>query len=144
MRTSERVMAPDSSPLTWKTPWTEKPGGLQSMGLLRVGNDWATSFSLFTFLHWRSKWQHTPVHLSGESQGWRSVVGCRLWGRIESDTTEVMQQQQQQQWEPAVQRWELCSLLCADLNGQEIWKRGDMRVCTTNSFWCMAETNTVL
>ena len=46
-------------------------------------------FSLFTFMHWRRKWQPTPVFLSGESQGWRSLVGCRLWGRTESDTTEA-------------------------------------------------------
>ena len=38
---------------------------------------------------WRRKWQPTPVFLPGESQGWRSLVGCCLWGRIESDTTEV-------------------------------------------------------
>ena len=43
---------------------------LQSMGLLRVGHDWATSLSLFTFMHWRRKWQPTPVFLPGESQGW--------------------------------------------------------------------------
>ena len=65
----------------------EEPGGLQSMGLLRVGHDWATLLSLFTFMHWRRKWQPTPVFLPGESQGQRSLVGCRLWGRTESDTT---------------------------------------------------------
>ena len=43
----------------------------------------------FTFMHWRRKWQPTPVFLPGESQGQRSLVGCRLWGRTESDTTEV-------------------------------------------------------
>ena len=43
----------------------------------------------FTFLDWRRKWQPTPVFLPGESQGRRSLVGCRLWGRTESDTTEV-------------------------------------------------------
>ena len=37
---------------------------------------------------WRRKWQPTPVFLPGESQGQRSLVGCRLWGRTESDTTE--------------------------------------------------------
>ena len=42
----------------------------------------------FTFMHWRRKWQATPVFLPGESQGWGSLVGCRLWGRTESDTTE--------------------------------------------------------
>ena len=46
-------------------------------------------------MHWRRKWQPTPVFLPGESQGWWSLVGCRLWGRTESDTTEVTYQQQQ-------------------------------------------------
>ena len=50
-------MAPHSSTLAWKIPWTEEPGGLQSMGSLRVGCHWATSLSPFTFLHWRRKWQ---------------------------------------------------------------------------------------
>ena len=44
---------------------------------------------LFTFIHWRRKWQPTPVFLPGESQGRGSLVGCRLWGRTESDTTEA-------------------------------------------------------
>ena len=38
---------------------------------------------------WRRKWQPTPVFLPGESQGRGSLVGCRLWGRTESDTTEA-------------------------------------------------------
>ena len=87
--TMEKAMATHSSTLAWKIPWTEEPGGLQSMGLPRVGHDWATSLSLFTFLHWRRKWQPTPVFLPGESQGQGSLVGCRLWGRTELDTTEV-------------------------------------------------------
>ena len=33
---------------------------------------------------WGRKWQPTPVFLPGESQGWGSLVGCRLWGRTES------------------------------------------------------------
>ena len=73
----EKAMAPHSSTLTWKIPWTEEPGGLQSMGSLRVGHDWATSLSLFTFMHWRRKWKPTPVFLPGESQGRGSLVGCR-------------------------------------------------------------------
>ena len=87
--TTEKAMAPHSSTLAWKIPWMEEPSGPQSMGLLRVGHDWATSLSLFTFMHWRRKWQPTPVFLPGESQGWGSLVGCRLWGHIESDTTEA-------------------------------------------------------
>ena len=43
-------MAPHSSTLAWKIAWMEEPGGLQSMGSLRVGHDWATSLSLFHFL----------------------------------------------------------------------------------------------
>ena len=63
-------MAPHSSTLAWKIPWMEEPGRLQSMGSLRVGHDLVTSLSLFTFMHWRRKWQPTPVFLPGESQGW--------------------------------------------------------------------------
>ena len=46
-------------------------------------------------MHWRRKGQPTPVLLPGESQGQGSLVGCCLWGRTESDTTEATQQQQQ-------------------------------------------------
>ena len=84
----EKAMAPHSSTLAWKIPWTEEPGRLKSMGSLRVGHDWATSLSLFTFMHWRRKWHPTPVLLPGESHGWRSLVGCSPWGHKESDTPE--------------------------------------------------------
>ena len=86
-----------ASPIQWTWVWanssnrwrTGKQGMLQSMGSLRVGHDWATSLSLFTFIHWRRKWQPTPVFLPWESQGRGSLVACRLWGRTESDTTEA-------------------------------------------------------
>ena len=52
-------------------------------------------------MHWRRKWQPTPVILPGGSQGWGSLVGCRLWGRTESDTTDATQQQQRQDWTQA-------------------------------------------
>ena len=92
-----------------KMPWMEEPGELQSMGLWRVGHDWAISLSLlirtrlsdftltFHFHAWRRRWQPTPVFLPGESQGQGSLVGCRLWGCTELDTTEVTWRQQQQQ-----------------------------------------------
>ena len=85
------IFIPEGPPvlLPGESPWTEEPGRLQSMGSLRVGHDWVTSLSLFTFMHWRRKWQPTPVFLPGESQGRGSLVGCRLWGHTESDTTEV-------------------------------------------------------
>ena len=86
-----------SSTLAWRIPWTEEPGRLKSMGSRGVGQDWATSLSLFAFMHWRRKWQPTSVFLPGESQGRRSLVGCRLWGCTESDMTEATSQQQQQQ-----------------------------------------------
>ena len=76
---SEKAMAAHSSTLAWKIPWVEEPGRLQSMGSRRVRHDWATSFSLFTFMHWRRKWQATPLFLPGESQGggawWAAVYG---------------------------------------------------------------------
>ena len=60
------------------------------MGSQRVGHDWATSLSLFTFMHWRRKWQPTPGFLPGESEGWGSLVGCCLWGhRVGHDWSEL-------------------------------------------------------
>ena len=93
---SEKAMAPHSSTLAWRIPWTEEPGRLQSMGSLRVRHDWVTSLSLFTFLHWRRKWQPTPVFLPGESQGrgawWAAVYGVaqsRTWlKRLSSSSRE--------------------------------------------------------
>ena len=78
-------MAPHSSTLAWKIPWTEEPGGLQSMGSLRVGHDWVASLSLFTFMHWRRKWQPTPVFLPGESQG-RGSLWAAVYGVAQSRT----------------------------------------------------------
>ena len=73
---AEKAMAPDSSTLAWKA-------AVHGVAEVR------TRLSGFTCMHWRRKWQPTPVFLLGESQGWGSLVGCRLWGRTESDTTEA-------------------------------------------------------
>ena len=74
----EKATATHSGTLAWKIPWMEEPGRLQSMGLPRVGHNWATSLSLFTFMPWRRKWQPSPMFLPGESQGqgraWRAAV----------------------------------------------------------------------
>ena len=86
---SEKAMGTHSSTLAWTIPRTEEPERLESMGSLRVGHDRVTSLSLFTFMHWRRKWQPTPVFLPGESQGQGSLVGCHLQGHTESDTTEM-------------------------------------------------------
>ena len=72
------------------------------MGSRRVRHDWVTSLSLFTFMHWRRKWQPTPVFLPGESQGRGNLVGCHLWGQTESDTTEATWQQQAKYWFPQI------------------------------------------
>ena len=83
----EKAMAPHSSTLSWKIPWTEAPGRLQSMGSLRVGHDSVTSLSLFTFMHWRRKCQ--PLQCSclanprdGEAW-WGAVYGVtQSWTRL--------------------------------------------------------------
>ena len=84
----ENEIASHSSTLAWKKPRVEEPGRLQSMGSLRVRHDFTFTFT-FTFMHWRRKWQPTPVFLPGESQGWGSLVVCHLWGCTESNTTEA-------------------------------------------------------
>ena len=72
-------MAPHSSTLAWKIRWIEEPGRLQSMGSRRVPHDWMTSLSLFTFVHWRRKWQPIPVFsLENPRDGgswWAAVYG---------------------------------------------------------------------
>ena len=83
---------------------------LQAIGSQRTGHDWATevrhdwatSLSLLTLMHWRRKWQPTPVFLPGESQGWWSLVGCCLRGhtswmqlkRLSSSSSRATEQQQ--------------------------------------------------
>ena len=68
-----------SSTVAWKIPWTEEPGRLQSMGSWRVWHNWATALSLFPFMHWKRKWQPTPVFLPGESRDrgawWAAIYG---------------------------------------------------------------------
>jgi len=82
-------MAPHSSPLAWKIPWTEEPGRLQSTGSRRVRHDWATSLSLFTFRHWRRKWQPLQCScLENPSDGgawWAASMGSHRVGHNWSD-----------------------------------------------------------
>ena len=90
-------MATHSSTLAWKIPWTEEPGRLQSMELLRVGH--LLSDFTFTF-HFHALKKEMATHssvLAWRIPGTGSLVGCRLWGCTESNTTEVTLQQQQQQ-----------------------------------------------
>ena len=90
-RVAEEGMVTHSRTLAWKIPWTEEPGRLQSMGSLRVGHDWATSLSLFTFMHWRRKWQPTPVFLPGEIPGTGEPDGLPSMGshRVGQDWSDL-------------------------------------------------------
>jgi len=98
-------MATHSIILAWRIPCKEKPGGPQSISSQRIRHDWSDLahvhhelelniclqfFFLGMFIHIirRRQWHPTPVLLPGKSHGWRSLVGCSLWGREESDTTE--------------------------------------------------------
>ena len=80
-------MEPHSSTLAWKIPWMEEPGRLQSMRSQRVRHD-LRDFT-FTFHFPALEKEMATVFLPGEAQGQGSLVGCRLWGRTESDTTEA-------------------------------------------------------
>ena len=88
-------MAPHSSTLAWKIPWTEEPGRLQSMGSLSQ-----TRLSNFTFtFHFHALEKEMATHSSvlvWRIPGMRRPMGCRLWGRTESATTDATEQQQQQ------------------------------------------------
>ena len=85
----ENVMAPHSSTLAWKIPWTEEPGRAAVHGVAKSRTRLSDFTFTFHFHAWRRKWQPTTVFLPGESQGQGSLVGCCLWGRTELDTTEV-------------------------------------------------------
>ena len=103
----EKAMAPHSNTFAWKTPWTEEPGRLQSMGSRRVRHDWANSIHFTSLsLHFliikgfpggsglnnppgqedpqKRKWQPTPVFLPGKSHGGRSLAGYSF-KRVEND-----------------------------------------------------------
>ena len=90
-------MAPHSSTFAWKIPWTEKPGGLQSMGLLE--SDTTERLPFYFSLSCIGEGNGNPLQCSclenpRDGGAW---WGCHLWGRTESDTTEATEQQQQQQ-----------------------------------------------
>ena len=97
-RALEKEMATHSRTLAWRIPWMEEPGGLQSMGSLRVGHDWATSLSLFTFMHWRRKWNPLQCScLENPTDGgawWASVCGVaqsRTWlKRLSSSSSYIL------------------------------------------------------
>ena len=83
-------METHSSTLAWTIPWMEEPGRLQSMGSLRVGHDWGTSLSVFTFTHWRRKRQHSTV-LAWRIPGMREPGGLPSMGshRVRHDWSDL-------------------------------------------------------
>ena len=81
-------MAPHCSTLAWKIPWTEEPGGLQSMGSLRVRHDCDFTFTFHFHALEKEMATHSSV-LAWRIPGMGELVGCHLWGRTESDMTEA-------------------------------------------------------
>ena len=111
----EKAMAPHPSTLAWKIPWMEEPGGLQSMGSRRVGHDWVTSVSLFTFMQWRRKWQPTPMFLPGESQGRRSLV-TPFYGVTQSQTRLKWLSSSSSNWKQYNRKMLAKNSECIDIN----------------------------
>ena len=90
-------MKGNGTPLQYSCLENPMGGGAWWAAVHGVAKSWTrlSNFPFtFTFMHWRRKWQPTPVFLPGESQGRGGLVGSRLWGRAESDTTEATWQQQ--------------------------------------------------
>ena len=87
-RTEQLTGEGDGTPLQFSCLENPMDGGAWWAADHGVAEGWTRPRD-FTFTHWRRKWQPTPVFLPGESQGWGSLVGGRLWGRAESDTTEA-------------------------------------------------------
>ena len=80
----------NGTPLHYSCLENPMDGGAWWAAVHGVAKNWTRLSLLFPFMHWRRKWQATPMFLPGESQGRGTLVGCRLWGRTESDTTEVI------------------------------------------------------
>ena len=87
---SEKAMAPHSSTLAWKIPWMEEPGGLQSMGSIRVRHNFTFTFHFHALEKEMEKEMatHSSV-LAWRIPGMGEPGGCHLWGLTELDTTEV-------------------------------------------------------
>ena len=79
----EKAMAPHSSTLAWKIPWTEEPGRLQSMGSLRVGHDWSDLAAAAAY--YSPQWLHQFTFLPTVQEGSFSstpspaYIICRLF-----------------------------------------------------------------
>ena len=92
-KVGERIREGKGTPLQYSCLENPMDGGAWWTAVHGVTKSWTRlsnfTFTFFTFMHWRRKWQPTRVFLPREPQGWGSLVGCHLWGHTESDTTEV-------------------------------------------------------
>ena len=139
---SEKAMAPHSSTLAWKIPWTEEPGGLQSMGSLGVGHDWENSLSLFTFMHWKRQWQPTPVFLPGESQWWAwwaavyGVAQTQTWLRqLSSSSINPMKMNGCRNICTAIRR-RMYSHLCISNSPDSLYSPTHVNICLPDVGYC--------
>ena len=105
--TLKKAMAPHSNTLAWKILWRKEPDRLQSMGSLRVGYDWTTSLSVFTFTHWRRKWN--PLQYSclenprDRGAWWAAIYGAtqsRTWLKWLSSSSSSSTFLWRRQWHP--------------------------------------------
>ena len=90
-------MAPHSSALAWKIPWTEEPGGLRSMGSLESDTTERLHFHFSLSCIGEGNGNQFQCSCLENPRDGGALVGYRLWGRTESDTIEATYQQQQQQ-----------------------------------------------
>ena len=93
----EKAMAPYSSTLAWKIPWTEEPGRLQSMGSLELDTTERLHFHFSLSCIAEGNWQPTPVFLPGESQGWEAWWAA-VYGVAQSWTCLKQQQARILEW----------------------------------------------
>ena len=108
----EKAMAPHSSTLAWKIPGTEEPGGQQSTRSLRVGHDWVTSLSLFTFMHWRRKWQPTLSVLAWRIPRDRGAWWAAVYGVTQSWTQPTWPSSSSKLWQWHPKRYHLLGKRC--------------------------------
>ena len=137
-------MAPHSSTLAWKIPWMEEPGGLQSMGSLRVRHDWVTSLSLSCI----GEGNGNPLQCSclenpRNGRAWWAAVYGVAQSRTRVKWLNSIFKMNNQQC-PTVEHRELCSVSYGSLDGRGVWRRMKTYICITESLHCSPETFTTL
>ena len=119
-------MAPHSSTLAWKIPGMEEPGRLQFMGSSRVGHNWTTSLSLFTFMHWRRKWQLLCSCLENPRDGggwWAAVYGvAQSWTRLKRLSSSSSQMESCLCVCVCAKLLQLCLTLCNPMDYRPSWQ----------------------